>query len=179
MNKNSRKRGLDSSDQPKLLTSVAVVKRSQPVSDRYDPEETNKQQEHFSYSKPALQEVHKIPDVAQRNKRLFGNLISHLGKAKSNFETDTIVEQQNKLKDEVTKKNTEESLRISLLRKKKVMEERNQERKLRTVAILRYKLNYTTKIKINKKSTIIIYPIYLIIRYIHFIEIKKEKYQID
>ena len=136
MNKNSRKRGLDIGEQPKLLTSVAVVKRSQPVSDRYDPEET-KQEEHFSYSKPALQEVHKIPDVAQRNKRLFGNLISHLGKAKSNFETDTIVEQQNKLKDEVTKKNTEESLRISLLRKKKVMEERNQERKLRSIAILR------------------------------------------
>jgi len=148
MNKNTRKRGLDISDQPKLLTSVAVVKRSQPVSDRYDAEET-KREEHFSYSKPALQEVHKIPDVAQRNKRLLGNLISHLGKAKSNFETDTIVEQQNKLKDEVTKKNTEESLRISLLRKKKVMEERNQERKLRTIAILRYKIYYTTKIKIK------------------------------
>lgn len=122
---------------PKLLSSVNVVMRSQPVAEEVIQPDILKSVVDFGHSKPVLQEVHKIPDVTDRNKRLFGNLIGHLGRAKKNFDSDTKVEVQNRMKEEAARKNSEESIRINLLRKKVAEVEREKERNLRSQAILR------------------------------------------
>ena len=60
----------------------------------------------------------KEPEAIQRNKRLFGALMGHLGVAKRKLEVDsTIIEKQSALQMAVLKKNDLENRRLQLLQK--------------------------------------------------------------
>lgn len=69
-------------------------------------------------SKPEIKEVFTNPDVINRNKRLFGSLMGHLGSAQSKLERDSeAIKRQTERIHEVAKKNAEESKRLEALKK--------------------------------------------------------------
>lgn len=69
-------------------------------------------------SKPEIKEVFTNPDVMNRNKRLFGSLMGHLGSAQSKLERDSeAIKKQTEKTYEVAKKNAEESKRLEALKR--------------------------------------------------------------
>jgi hypothetical protein len=62
---------------------------------------------------PVIHEAHSKPEAVQRNKRLFGNLMGHLGRAKRKLEEDSLnIKKQAILQSAVAQRNAEESKRL-------------------------------------------------------------------
>ena len=90
----------------KVLSKVGVVKKDESYVDNIEEEE----------SSPRPTAIENPPEVAQRNKRLFGALMGHLGSAKKILERDsTKIDKQIQAKTLVTEKNQQESHRVRSL----------------------------------------------------------------
>lgn len=72
-------------------------------------------------SKPEIKDVFTQPDVMNRNKRLFGSLMGHLGSAQTKLERDSeAIKKQTEKLNEVAKKNAEEMKRLEALKKEEI-----------------------------------------------------------
>jgi hypothetical protein len=106
--------------QPKLMSKIAVVissesgkasngsgEHNEGVNDRWSP--TNV----IVIEKPTIQEAYTKPDTISRNKRMFGNLMGHLGKARKILDSDSnMIGKQDQQKIAATIKNQAESKRV-------------------------------------------------------------------
>ncbi len=119
------------SSEPKVKSKVVMVSSedtdvSTPrpqFSDRWNPEETSNE----IHDKPTLADVYAKPDVVQRNKRMFGALMGHLGKAKEILQHDSLlIEKQDQQKLAASVKNKEESKRLFQLQREVSREEREK-----------------------------------------------------
>ena len=96
----SKRQGIEIGGKPaakKLLSAVGAVKGTDPESTRVE-------------SPRSVQAgVFTKPDELIRNKRVFGALMGHLGKAKKNLEVDARIEKQSSLNSAASEKNRMES----------------------------------------------------------------------
>eukprot|EP01039_Chlorochromonas_danica_P004525 gene4525-4963_t len=75
-------------------------------------------------SKPAIQEAYIQPEILNRNKRMFGSLMGHLGHAKRKLEEDSsFLEKQSMKLQSAQHRNEEEKKRIEEERKRQIQEE--------------------------------------------------------
>lgn len=115
---NKRLRDVDEdssqSHRPKLLSSIVVV-NSQQNGD-LKPEEDDMTISSVQNSIKSRSDIEIQPENRNRNKRMFGSLIGHLGLARKNLEKDVIINKQNTVATSVLHKNSEESKRLSDLK---------------------------------------------------------------
>lgn len=77
-------------------------------------------------SKPLIRKQNLNPDAVRRNRRMFGALMGHLGKAQQSLKTDSeLLERQNAMKSTAMHRHVEESKRIIKQQKKLSLHEKN------------------------------------------------------
>lgn len=120
---NKRQRGaFNSSQAPKLLSSIAVV-REDPDRSTADSRPTTDEAQ-----KP-LQEAYMKPVTVQRNKRMFGALMGHLNSAQKTLQHDSeLIEKQDHRKVLAAQKNSLESQRVAKLHKVVTREQKDKVR---------------------------------------------------
>lgn len=70
-------------------------------------------------SKPTISEAYKKPEVLNRNKRMFGLLMGHLGMARQKLEADSsLIKKQSDISTSVAEKNAKEAQRLEILKRK-------------------------------------------------------------
>ena len=139
--------------QPRLLSSIAVVKSSSTTSistnstnDRWNSNTTttsnhtpniihnnnnsdnyNEQENETETASKPLQEAYMKPMTIQRNKRMFSALMGHLSSAQKNLERDSSqIEKQDTRKTLASQKNTLESQRVAELHKVVTREQKDK-----------------------------------------------------
>jgi hypothetical protein len=118
---NKRQRAdLNSSQTPKLLSSIAIV-RADPDRSAADGRSTADEAQ-----KPQ-QEAYMKPVTVQRNKRMFGALMGHLNSAQKTLQLDSeLIEKQDHRKVLATQKNSIESQRVAKLHKVVTREQKDK-----------------------------------------------------
>jgi hypothetical protein len=104
------------------MSSIAAVYRSDETSSAIsssakradDAVEDTKEED-----KVVVREIYKSEDSVKRNKRMFGSLMGHLGRAKKKLDEDSeVIETQKRAKTIAVQKNLEESSRIAEITKR-------------------------------------------------------------
>lgn len=112
-----------SSKRPKILSSIGNVSGSDPnIRLNVDSKQSDEKINTVFKSKPELLEVHNRPDIMNRNKRMFGSLVGHLGLAKKKLEDDSeLIKKQQDMAASIAEKKTAEFMKYS--EEKKITDE--------------------------------------------------------
>ena len=122
-NKKKRPFFAESNDQervskPRVMSAVAAVIQ-------HDTATSTENHDNCS-SKPLIREQNLNPDAVRRNRRMFGALMGHLGKAQQSLKTDSsLLERQNAVKSSAMHRHVEESKRIIKQQRKLSLREKN------------------------------------------------------
>jgi hypothetical protein len=127
---------------PKLLSTIGNVRSQVAANSNFSGRRMGGKSDALESETPVVNEANSKPEMVQRNKRLFGALMGHLGKAKRKLEEDSsTIEKQVSLQMAVTQKNSEESKRLFQLHKELTNAEKEK-----------VKSNFTTAICVNTIS---------------------------